>query len=471
VNEKPTDEERRSSSRQKGQFPRWGSKTIRPEVATAFLEEMTARNLMRLLWLIIAYLPISLWFFFYKRASLPDSPVEFWLYFDLVLAGLFLSLVVWARKSRGALGWKRGLVFAYSAYCLASMTGYYFSAYSEYGETQIYTLGIMMVSVLFRLPPREFLLLLLSNHAAYIILLRSTRPGFEQGLAAFVSGLDTLVIGCLAAHFLFSNEWREFLKGWLLGERNREMAAANTRLRQANEEMNEIMAIAAHDLRSPLINVKGLFDLLQDDPEWQKEPYRRVLLESSHACGSMLDLIRRLLDAHAVEHESEAPYYERLRATALLGRSVEKFRMRAERRGIRLRTELPCGDFEVITDALAMAHATDNLLANALRFSPEGGEVTAAISPREESFGGGFRIEITDEGPGIPEKERPRLFRKFFRGSVRAADGTAGTGLGLFIVARVAANLGGSVAYEAREPRGSVFRLEFPSPDLSAVRG
>ena len=116
------------------------------------------------------------------------------------------------------------------------------------------------------------------------------------------------------------------------------------------------------------------------------------------------------------------------------------------------------GAAEASFDEAALAQVLDNLLGNALKFSPRGATIEAALA----GHNGTWRVEIADEGPGVPEAERARLFQKYARGSVPANDGEGSTGLGLFIAKTLAERMGARMHYAPREPRGAVFAVELP---------
>jgi len=114
----------------------------------------------------------------------------------------------------------------------------------------------------------------------------------------------------------------------------------------------------------------------------------------------------------------------------------------------------------VRADETALAQVLENLLGNAVKFSPAGATVECAVGAAGDAWG----VEVRDEGPGVPEAERATLYQKFHRGSARPTAGESSSGLGLFIVKTAAEAMGGRVSCAARADgrAGAVFRVELP---------
>jgi signal transduction histidine kinase len=138
--------------------------------------------------------------------------------------------------------------------------------------------------------------------------------------------------------------------------------------------------------------------------------------------------------------------------------AVERCQGAAERKEQRIALRLPDGSAVARIDAGALGQVLDNLLLNAVKFSPWGTGVSCEMA----ASAGCWRIEVRDEGPGVPAGERARLFHKFNRGSARPTAGESSSGLGLFIVKTLAEAMHGRVDYLAGERGGAVFRVTLP---------
>jgi signal transduction histidine kinase len=245
----------------------------------------------------------------------------------------------------------------------------------------------------------------------------------------------------LAAWFLYRAK-----RGDLLQQRT--IAVRNEELQLRNEEMSDLMAITAHDLRSPLQGVKHLLDFAT--PLGGPDRLTTALQTASRSCGDMLGLIGRLLDAYTVGAATEL-------VTADLrdhfSKAAERTQPLALAKNIRLDLRMPAGPATAFIAAGSLAQVLDNLLGNAIKFSPRGGTVTLTLDQEDERWRG----EIRDEGPGIPPAEAASVFRKFHHG----ADGETGAGLGLFIARKLMESMHGTVHYVPQESPGATFRIGF----------
>jgi signal transduction histidine kinase len=234
-----------------------------------------------------------------------------------------------------------------------------------------------------------------------------------------------------------------------LSKRFREMAA---KLGEAQElERNFLMSVS-HELRTPLTGIRGHVAALREgvvtDPELAEESLAVVAAETERLArlvGDVLDLAK--LDAHRFTVLAEEVDMGRLVDVA-----YASFAEEARRRAIeyRLRDEARP---TVVTDGDRVLQIITNLLANAFRWTPDGGDIDVAVGAED----GVVRVDVVDSGPGIAPDQRDRIFRPFFSGDAQ------GTGLGLAIARELALALGGRIDVDSRPGRGSRFRLVLPT--------
>jgi two-component system, sensor histidine kinase and response regulator len=137
----------------------------------------------------------------------------------------------------------------------------------------------------------------------------------------------------------------------------------------------------------------------------------------------------------------------------------DDLKVQAEARRMRLVVDRPAAPLELAVDPGLLRRALENLVSNAIKFSPPGSEVVVRVAPRGGPDGrAGARLAVADEGPGVPEEARGRLFEKFAITDLKRS-GVRQTGLGLYLVRLVAEAHGGTVAIEPNQPRGSVFSI------------
>ncbi|MDX6645057.1 MAG: hypothetical protein QOK40_784 [Miltoncostaeaceae bacterium] len=237
--------------------------------------------------------------------------------------------------------------------------------------------------------------------------------------------------------------------------------------RDADRLKDEFFALVSHELRTPLTSISGYLEiLLEEDDEPLSDGQRRRFLgvidrnarRLERLVGDLLFVAR--LEEGRLRLEPAAVDLGRLADEAL-----EVAAPMAEHRGIRLRLAAePIPIF--LADPGRLGQSLDNLLSNALKFTPDGGRVDVTLSRRGERA----IIEIRDTGVGIPRAEQERLFERFFRASTATDRAIPGVGLGLTIVRAIVEGHGGAITVESEEGRGATFRLELPLvPPPSAV--
>jgi signal transduction histidine kinase len=234
-----------------------------------------------------------------------------------------------------------------------------------------------------------------------------------------------------------------------------ELAASNERLTHLNNEKNEFLGIAAHDLKNPLSVIVGSADLLK----MTKEPVKidKIAQLIASAATRMRDLVTNLLDANAIEQGKFVSNIERCDLRVLVEQCVDHNQPSATKKGIAIRVGASEGLWGK-ADRAATLQILDNLVSNAVKYSPPNTTVHVHALPEADWI----LVSVRDEGPGINEADQKKLFQKFTRLSARPTGGESSTGLGLSIVKRLAEAMSGSIQCQSVVGFGATFMLRLP---------
>jgi len=249
-----------------------------------------------------------------------------------------------------------------------------------------------------------------------------------------------------------------------LTEKTRELEEASeelTTLEEGRQNLLRFLAIASHDLKAPLSAVQSYIQLMLGGFSGELTDKQRQMLErSSIRITEQLELISDLLDISRIEGGQIVKEMEEMSLSQVVGDSVENVRAMATDKSIKLGTKMPASLPKLKASGVRLKQAITNLLVNAIKFTPENGEVLLRIT--EQS--GDIYTEVLDTGVGISAEELPKIFDDFYRGVDREK---AGSGLGLSIVKRVVEAHGGKIWAESPNPedkkgRGSKFTFTLP---------
>jgi signal transduction histidine kinase len=230
--------------------------------------------------------------------------------------------------------------------------------------------------------------------------------------------------------------------------------------RRAN---SETLALAAHELQSPLAAIESYLDLMASEAPAQSRE-ARVWLEDLGRMRTTTTHLRRtigdILDMTRVEDGRMKLSLRPIELGPLLSAASAAYAPHAAARGVRLKLVAAPAPIFALADPDRLRQVLDNLLGNAVKFTPSGKSVTlAAHADGDEAF-----IEVSDEGVGVPAGKRDRLFGKFQRLGP-AVDGTEGTGLGLYLSRRLIEAQNGNLQYEPVRDGGSLFRVTLPKTE------
>lgn len=231
----------------------------------------------------------------------------------------------------------------------------------------------------------------------------------------------------------------------------------------ANRAKDEFLAVLSHELRTPLHSIKGWISILQKggiDAETQKrglEVIARNVNSQNALIEDILDVSRIVLDKLSLE-------IGRLSLAALVRNVVDEARFEAEENGVELEAEIDDTADEMDGDALRLRQIVNNLLNNAIKFTPGGGRVTVRLS----RCGRSACLSVSDTGTGIPSDILPRIFDRFQQADSTSRRSHSGLGLGLAIAKHLAEMHGGGItAFSDGPGRGATFTVEMPLVERS----
>ena len=235
------------------------------------------------------------------------------------------------------------------------------------------------------------------------------------------------------------------------------LAEQNERLREVDRMKDDFVSLVSHELRTPLTSIRGYLELLMDEGgELTPEQLRflKVVDRNSHR---LLELVGALLIHAQVDAGKVAREPQEVDRAAVGWESLEGSRPIAEAKQIELSENV--GDVPALVgDRARLAQVLDNLVSNALKFTPSGGRVTVSLEATDDSV----LLEVDDNGIGIAAEEQSRLFERFFRSSTATENAIPGTGLGLTITKAIVERHGGKIAIESVERKGTTVRVDLP---------
>lgn len=230
--------------------------------------------------------------------------------------------------------------------------------------------------------------------------------------------------------------------------------------RQMVDEMkNQFISTVSHELRTPLTSISGSLDLILGGTTGQlEEKTIRMLDIAKRNSEHLKNLISDLLDIEKLVSGNMQIEAVTQRLEKAVQEAVEEIQPMAHRHSVKVELSSPDKTICAVFDRNRLSQAVTNLVPNAVKFSPEQGLVRISIKHFDQQA----RIEVTDQGPGVPESFRGRIFQKFAQANASSSRSKDGTGLGLAITRELMHAMGGEVGFESEEGHGACFWLSLP---------
>ncbi|MFZ5472231.1 MAG: ATP-binding protein [Myxococcota bacterium] len=257
-----------------------------------------------------------------------------------------------------------------------------------------------------------------------------------------------------------------------LEDKNQRLEAMNARLKEMDRLKSSFLATVSHELRTPLTSIIGYSEMLSEGlagPLNQEQTdYVRTIMDKGE---TLLKLISSMLDISQIEAGRLRLNFDPLDVAEVVRSAVSSLKPQAGKKGIVVETRLPAGAVKATADRDRLRQVVVNLLANAVKFTPQGGKVSAFLSElgqQPELNREGYRIVVEDSGVGIPHDQFEKIFQSFYQVDSSSTREYGGAGLGLAIVKSLVEGHGGQVQVSSELGNGSRFTVIIPTVPAAA---
>jgi signal transduction histidine kinase len=247
-----------------------------------------------------------------------------------------------------------------------------------------------------------------------------------------------------------------------IAQQKEETTANYELLVEAMREKNGIIGVVAHDLQAPLRRIGGLVELIKltDNPEEKTTYFNMLQKETSQG----IRLVQNILYAEKLEELHEEAVIEPVDLALITKAVVQKYEAVAAQKNIFIRLEHANGAVWASASADYLNRVLDNLVSNAVKFSPENRMSQVFVRLGKEA--GKAKIQVQDQGPGFNEEDKKKMFRRFQKLSAQPTGGESSTGLGLSIIKTLVDKMNGDVLVESEPDRGAVFTVLLPAAQM-----
>jgi two-component system, sensor histidine kinase and response regulator len=225
-----------------------------------------------------------------------------------------------------------------------------------------------------------------------------------------------------------------------------------------NKEKNEILAIAAHDLKNPIFSIQLLGKTMRDDTTLTKDELYEFSNDIVASCDRIIDILKQLLDLNSIESGKIIIDIKQLYVLESVMHLIELYKHKAAIKNIDVNLEYS-SDGIANTDLVSFNNIFDNIISNAIKYSPFNKSINVKVLDDNDKL----VISVSDQGPGIPQSEQDKLFQKFAKISNQPTGGENSTGLGLSIVKKFSELINAEVKFENNsDSEGATFSVILP---------
>jgi signal transduction histidine kinase len=317
-----------------------------------------------------------------------------------------------------------------------------------------------------------------------VVVVTGVRAGFSPFVCGIAAGLLALAMVQFLARGMTSplREMSAAARAMAKGDYERRVTATSSdevgeladafnrmaaELAELDRMRRDLVANVSHELRTPISALQAVLENLVDEVEDPDPTMFATMLQQVERLGR---LVAQLLDLSRLESGVVPLKLAPFEARRVLEQAVAEAHVHPSQKSsprVRLSVDVQPTDLEIYGDAERVHQVIANLVDNALRHSPSGGRVHLSARPED----GGVRVEVADEGPGIPAGEAGRVFERFYRSDAARSSSDGGTGLGLAIVRWIVDLHGGDIEVDRGAPTGCKMVVRLPRPALASRPG
>ncbi len=239
----------------------------------------------------------------------------------------------------------------------------------------------------------------------------------------------------------------------------RELIAAKQHLKEVERMRDELLSVCSHDLKSPIASILSFLELIRDDKaRLSRKQFEDILFRMERAGRLCLQLVEDILDKTRIDQGKAEVNAKALLWSVLVAEGMQMMQSQLDKRRQKVDFQISGSEQKVKVDPRMALQIFNNLISNAVKFSPEAGTIYVRVSESEKHV----TLSIRDEGSGIPEEEQKLLFQEFQQLSTKSATGEKGTGLGLSIVKKLVELNKGKVEVQSKPGEGACFNIRLP---------
>jgi signal transduction histidine kinase len=232
----------------------------------------------------------------------------------------------------------------------------------------------------------------------------------------------------------------------------------NKLLTQVEELKTNFLSMMSHDLKTPIARIQGMADVVCNDSNPLSSTQKEAIETLKHSSDELLEFVSGILSLGRIESKAIQLHLHSKDVNALVREVILKLEYLARSKNIEIRAELePL--FSIRIDVDLIRQVLQNLIENAIKYSPEGSSVLVTSEERDQHI----VVQVADQGPGIPEDELPHIFMKFYRSRNAKGSSIKGSGLGLYLAKYFVELHKGRVSVDSTLGQGSTFSVELPS--------